>query len=277
LAAPWSASPQEVPAPDAGRPPVWFLRPRCRPGLSRQDVRPSEARRDGRASPPLHLTVVAVPRIVTLFRPVDNELDTKPGTTVDLCLLLRNLLSQPTSPTRRPPRQTRRDAASTRLADSCRTPTPPAAEPSQGGIRPNAKPNNAFSGAKHKARSPQLPFRLGQSQNENSPAERRAAWKTWQGCRRERSGVRPLRQPEDYHTKSPARNESPDFANLAPTLPSRLGRMSGQIHASTNRMSVASTASSGATLPSSASRQASSASIRRSVASGGDFLASTAI
>jgi hypothetical protein len=197
-----------------GPTPVWFLRPRCRPGRSRQDVRPSEARRDGRASPPLHLTVVAVPRIVTLFRRVDNELDTKPGTTVDLCLLLRNLLSQPTSPTGRPLRPTRRDATSTGLPVPAVGPLRRPPSQSQGAIRPDAKPNNAFRGATHKAPSPQLPFRLGQSQNENSPAERRAVWKTWQGCRRERSGVRPLRQPEDYHTKSPARNESPDLQIL---------------------------------------------------------------
>ena len=46
---------------------------------------------------------------------------------------------------------------------------------------------------------------------------------------------------------------------------------------STKPMSAASTASNGATLPSSAVRQASNASIRRSVDSGVDFRASTAI
>jgi hypothetical protein len=53
--------------------------------------------------------------------------------------------------------------------------------------------------------------------------------------------------------------------------------MSGQNQASTNPMSAASTASKGATFPSSAARQASSASIRRKVAEGPDFLASTVI
>ena len=106
--------------------------------------------------------------------------------------------------------------------------------------------------------------------------------RTLEGCRRGRSGVRPLRQPvatrllkisqkmnpKHFGGKSGTLRRRTPFLRL-PILPKR--------HPSTRPINAASTANNGATFPSSAVRQPSSASIRWSVDSAVDFRASTMI
>jgi hypothetical protein len=118
-------------------------------------------------------------------------------------------------------------------------------------------------------------------QQKKPPPQRAGAIKNlkinYGGCRRERSGVRPLRQPVKYLTKPKRTNGTRKTENRVKAFPIDLEVFVRHNHASTKPISAASTASSGATFPSSATRQASKVSILRSVASGVDFLASTAI
>jgi hypothetical protein len=105
---------------------------------------------------------------------------------------------------------------------------------------------------------------------------------TLEGCRRGRSGVRPLRQPVATRLLKISQKMNPKHFEGRPgtlcrrSLSLRLGILRER-HPSTRPINAASTASNGATFPSRAVRQPSSASIRWSVDSAVDFRASTTI
>jgi hypothetical protein len=105
---------------------------------------------------------------------------------------------------------------------------------------------------------------------------------TLEGCRRGRSGVRPLRQPVPPTLLKNSQKMNPAHSRIhRSTLRDRAHPYRSEpittAHPSTKPMKAASTASSGATFPSSAVRQPSSAPIRCSVDSAVDFRASATI